>query len=340
MYGIGINIMRQIQDAFPLLQSPKHIFITTHHKPDGDAIGSMLALYHYLTKKGHKVSAVSPGEIPDFLEWIPGVATMLNYEFQPAESLEALKTADLIFCLDFNDFNRTKHLEQFLSEATQPKILIDHHLFPKPVWDYGMSIPEKSSTCEMVYDFINLCGDNALIDLDIAACLYTGVMTDTGSFKFPITTAAVHTMVADLKHRGLDHTRIHEEVYDSWSEDRMRFLGYVLIEKMEVFHKYNSALISLSRKDLNLFKTQNGDTEGLVNYPLSITGIKFATLVTERSDEIKLSFRSKGNFDVSAFAKQYFDGGGHFNASGGRSKTSFIETIAYFKKILSDIHPR
>ena len=332
--------MHQIQDVLPLLQSPKQIFITTHHKPDGDAIGSMLGLYHYLMKKGHTVTAVSPSEVPDFLSWMPGADAMFNYEFQPNEALKALNAADLIFCLDFNDFSRTKHLGQALTDATQPKILIDHHLFPKPVWNYGISIPEKSSTCEMVYDFINMAGDNSLIDLDIAACLYTGVMTDTGSFKFPITTASVHTMVADLKQRGLDHTHIHEEVYDSWSEDRMRFLGYVLIEKMEVFHKYNSALIALSRKDMNLFKTQNGDTEGLVNYPLSISGIKFATLITERSDEVKLSFRSKGSFDVSTFAREYFEGGGHFNASGGRTKTSFTETIAYFKKILSDIHPR
>ena len=334
------RIMQPIQDVLPLLSTPRKIFITTHHKPDGDAIGSMLGLAHYLTKKGHKVTPVSPGEIPDFLAWMPGVAGMLNYEEQPKESLEALTNADLVFCLDFNDFNRTKHLEQALAAATQPKVLIDHHLFPKPVWDYGISIPEKSSTCEMVYDFINLCGDNNLIDRDIATCLYTGVMTDTGSFKFPITSAAVHLMVADLMRHGLDHTHIHEEVYDSWSEGRMRFLGYVLIEKMEVFRKYNSALIALSRKDLNLFKAQNGDTEGLVNYPLSIAGIKFATLITERTDEVKLSFRSKGDFDVSSFAKNYFDGGGHFNASGGRTKTSFIETIAYFKKILSDIHPQ
>lgn len=331
--------MRPVQDAFPLLQTPKKIFITTHHKPDGDAIGSMLGLWHYLTKKGHKATAVSPGEIPDFLEWMPGVNTMLNYEEQPKEALEALAGADLIFCLDFNDYSRTKHLEQPLAASTQPRILLDHHLFPKPVWDYGMSIPEKSSTCELVYDFIRLCGDGALIDLEMAACLYTGLMTDTGSFKFPVTTASAHLMAADLKQRGLDHTRIHEEVYDSWSENRMRFLGYVLIEKMEVFHKYNSALITLSRKDQNLFKSQNGDTEGLVNYPLSISGISFATLITERNDEVKLSFRSKGDFDVSAFARQYFDGGGHFNASGGRTKTTFIETIAYFKKILSDIHP-
>ena len=332
--------MRPIQDVLPLLQAPKKIFITTHHKPDGDAIGSMLGLHLYLTKKGHHVTPVSPSEVPDFLMWMPGVNALLNYEAQQNESLEALKAADLIFCVDFNDYSRTKHLEEALANATQPKVLIDHHLFPKPVWDYGMSMPEKSSTAEMVYDFINICGDNAIIDLDMAACLYTGVMTDTGSFKFPITTASVHLMVADLKQRGLDHTRIHEEVYDSWSEGRMRFLGYVLIERMEVFRKYNSALIVLTRKDQNLFKTSNGDTEGLVNYPLSIAGIRFATLITERSDEVKLSFRSKGDFDVSAFARDYFDGGGHFNASGGRTKTSLTDTIAYFKKILSDIHPK
>ena len=229
--------MQPIQDVFPLLQSPKKVFITTHHKPDGDAIGSMLALYHYLTKKGHLVTPVSPSEIPDFLAWMPGTPFVLNYEERPTESVDALTKADLIFCLDFNDFSRTKHMEQALADATQPKILIDHHLFPKPVWDYGVSIPEKSSTCEMVYDFINLCGDNALIDLNMATCLYTGVMTDTGSFKFPITTASVHIMVADLLQRGLDHTRIHEEVYDSWSESRMRFLGYVQFSAHHAFEE-------------------------------------------------------------------------------------------------------
>jgi len=332
--------MRPIQDAFPLLQTPKKIFITTHHKPDGDAIGSMLGLRHYLVKKGHHVTAVSPSELPDFLMWIPGVETLYNYEAEPKMALKGLNECDLIFCVDFNDFSRTKHLTEQLAAAKQPKILIDHHLFPAPVWDYGMSIPEKSSTCEMVYDFINLNNDNDLIDLDIAACLYTGVMTDTGSFRFPITTASVHEMIANLKHKGLDHTRIHEEIYDSWSTSRMRFLGYVLMEKMEIFPKYSAGLIALSKKDMKLFDVRSGDTEGLVNYPLSIAGIRFATLITERGDEVKLSFRSKGDFDVSSFARQYFSGGGHFNASGGRTNSSFIETIAYFKKILSDIHPR
>ena len=332
--------MRAIQDAFPLLQTPKKIFITTHHKPDGDAIGSMLALCHYLVKKGHDAVAVSPGELPDFLMWMPGVSTMLNYESEPQEALRILAECDLIFCVDFNGFSRTKHLTDVLAAATQPKILIDHHLMPDPVWDYGMSIPERSSTAEMIYDFINLCGDNALIDNDIAQCIYTGVMTDTGSFRFPVTTASVHELVADLKHRGLEQSTIHEEVYDSWTLGRMRFMGYVLLDKMEIFPKYNAGLISLTRKDMNLFNIRSGDTEGLVNYPLSIKGVRFATLITERTDEVKMSFRSKGDFDVSSFARQYFSGGGHFNASGGRSKTSFIETVAYFKKILSDIHPR
>jgi phosphoesterase RecJ-like protein len=227
-----------------------------------------------------------------------------------------------------------------LEAATQPKILIDHHLFPKPVWNYGMSIPAKSSTCEMVYDFINICGDNALIDKEIAECIYTGVMTDTGSFRFPVVSADVHSMVADLLRKGLNHSKIHEEVNDTWTIKRMQFLGYVLLERMEIFPKQKSGLIWLSRDDLKLFDINTGDLEGLVNYPLSIADIKFATMITERSDEVKLSFRSKGSFDVNAFAREYFNGGGHANASGGTAKTSFKDTVAYFKQILSDIHPR
>lgn len=330
--------MRPIQDVLPLLQTPKKIFITTHHKPDGDAIGSMLGLYHYLVQKGHSVTPVTPGELPDFLLWMPGVKKLINFEEDPEAAKAALVNADLIFCVDFNDFSRTKHLEHFLAIATQPKILIDHHLLPKPVWDYGITIPEKSSTCELVYDVINIFNDGHLINTEISECLYTGVMTDTGSFRFPVTTSAVHEMIAVLKKKGLDHSIIHDKVYDTWTESRMRFLGYVLIERMEVFPQYHAALITLSRKDMNLFHIQSGDTEGLVNYPMSIANITFATLITERSDEVKLSFRSKGSFDVSSFARQYFEGGGHFNASGGRSKTNLTDTVLYFKKILSDIH--
>ncbi len=332
--------MLPVQEVFPVLNVPRKIFITTHHKPDGDAIGSILALFHYFTLKGHDVTAVTPSEVPDFLRWMPGCRQLVNYEDTPDTADKALAEADIIFCVDFNDPGRTKHMERQLLEAAQPKVLIDHHLFPKEVWDYGESMPGKSSTCEMIYDFIEMAGDGALISKDMATCLYVGIMTDTGSFKFPATTPSVHLVVADLLERGIDHTAIHENVYDAWSESRMRFLGYVLIEKMEVFRKYDSALIVLSRKDMNLFNVQNGDTEGLVNNPLSIKGIRFATLVTERGDEMKLSFRSKGDFDVSRFARLYFEGGGHFNASGGRSKSSLEDTVTYFKRILEENHPK
>lgn len=331
--------MQQIQNAFPLLHSPKKIFVTTHHKPDGDAIGSSLALFHYLKLKGHSVTVVAPSEVPDFLSWMPGVNTVINYEASPEIAEKALINSDIIFGLDFNDFSRTKHLTDALLAAKQSKILIDHHLNPAMQWDYGMSIPEKSSTCEMVYDFIKLCNDGDLIDIDIAECLYTGVITDTGSFRFPVTSAHVHEMVADLKKRGLDHSHIHEEVYDTGSLRRMQFLGYVLLEKMEIFPEQGAGLIAISRKDIKLFGINSGDMEGLVNYPLSIKGIDFATFITERADEVKLSFRSKGNFNVSAFARQYFNGGGHFNASGGRTDLNFIDTVTYFKQILSDIRP-
>ncbi|MBS1739066.1 MAG: DHH family phosphoesterase [Bacteroidetes bacterium] len=331
--------MKPIKEALSLLQSPRKIFITTHHKPDGDAIGSMLGLANYLTQKAHQVTAVAPSELPDFLCWMPGVSELLNYEAESKLCDRALAEAEIIFCVDFNDFSRTKHLTTQLENSTLPKILIDHHLLPKDVWDYGISQPEKSSTCEMVYDFINLSGDNEMIDTSIAACLYAGVLTDTGSFRFPCTTASTHLMCADLLSKGLNHSQIHEQIFDSWSQKRMQFLGYVLLEKMQLIPDYHAGLIALSREDVKAFGVTTGDTEGLVNYPLSIQGIRFSTLITERGDEVRMSFRSKGNFDVSSFAREYFNGGGHFNAAGGKSLLSFKETIARFNQILSDIHP-
>lgn len=337
---ISRETMRPIEEVFELLTEPKNIFITTHHKPDGDAIGSMLALYHYLKMKGHNVTPVSPGDLPEFLLWMPGVKNLLNYEAEPDLVKEALEKADYIFGLDFNHFSRTKHLEELLNKADQPKILIDHHLHPADVWQYGVSEPKKSSTCEMVYDFIQLAGDGGMISKDIAECIYTGSLTDTGSFRFPVTTAATHRMVADLIDKGLEHSVVHEHVYDSWTVKRMHFVGYVLLEKMEILPQYKAGIISLSKKDIKLFGINSGDMEGLVNYPLSIANIRFSTLITERGDEVKMSFRSKGDFDVSTFAREHFNGGGHFNASGGRTTESFTDTLTRFKKILSDIHPR
>lgn len=332
--------MHQIQDIFPLLTFPRKVWITTHYRPDGDAVGSVLALKQYLEGCGHEVTAVLPSAVPHFLEWLPGVDQLLNFEQDARKPLAALDEADVVFGLDFNHFSRTRYMEESIERAPGLKVLIDHHLYPGPGWDYGMSIPQKSSTAEMVYDFILLHGGQDQINPDIAACLYTGVMTDTGSFRFEVASASVHEMVADLKRRGLQHGRVHEAVYDSWSLNRMRFLGFVLLQKMEIFPQFHSGLITLSRQDMKSYSIQPGDLEGLVNYPLSIRGVQFSTLITEKGEEVRLSFRSKGTFNVNEFARRHFSGGGHFHAAGGRSDLPLAETERRFKEILSDIHPR
>ena len=323
-----------------MLAQPKNILVLAHYRPDGDAVGSVMGLTHYLRQGGHTVTPVVPSEVPPFLHWMPGAAEMLNYEATPHPVLRAIESADLIFCLDLNDLKRTQGMEEALRGAAAPRVLIDHHLFPKEEFQYGMSEPEKSSTCELVYDFIQLHGGGNTIDETIAACLYTGLMTDTGAFRFGNTTASVHRMVADLKDRGLHHTEVHEAVFDTWTPARMRFLGFVLSERMELFPKLNAGLIALSKADVYKFNLGTGDTEGLVNYPLSVQGIRFSTLITERAGEVRMSFRSKGDFDVNAFAREHFAGGGHFNASGGKSLLPFEETVQKFKTLLQQTYPR
>lgn len=332
--------MHPIEYIFPILAEPKKIFITTHQKPDADALGSSLGLYHYLIQKGHEVTVAIPNELPDFLHWMPAIETVLNYESEPKMCEQAIAACDLIFCLDFNHLSRIKGLEAPLRAATQPRVLIDHHLQPEAnVFFCGTSNPDKSSTCEMIFDFIRQCGDEDLINNDIAQCLYTGAMTDTGSFRFPATTGSVHEMIAFFKHRGLEHSIIHQHVYDSWSANRMRFIGYALYQKMDIASSGKYGIIALSSKDMEPFNLMSGDTEGLVNYPLSIEGVQVAVLITEKNGEIKMSFRSKGNIDVSTFARTHFNGGGHFNAAGGRSDLGFEATIEKLKSLIGNIIP-
>lgn len=327
--------MLSIDHIFPALESPKKIFITTHQKPDADAIGSSLGLYHYLKLKGHTPTVVVPNELPDFLDWMPGIDTVLNFESEPKPCIQILKECDLIFCLDFNHISRIKLLEPVIREATQAKILIDHHLQPEAeVFYAGTSIPEKSSTCEMIYDFIKQNGDLSLINDDIARCLYTGAMTDTGSFRFPATNANVHEMIAYFKTIGLNHSKIHEDVYDSWKENRMRFIGYAMYQKMEILERSSISLIAFTEEEMKPFNLLSGDTEGLVNMPLGINTVKVSVLATQKAGLIKLSFRSKGDVDVSTFARKHFNGGGHFNAAGGASELSMEETVAKLKSLL------
>ena len=228
-------------------------------------------------------------------------------------------------------------MEEKLSNALAQRILIDHHQEPQvDKFEYGESDTTKSSTCEMVYDFILASGHDDKLNTAVAECLYAGVMTDTGSFRFPATSANVHRMVANLKDKGLDHGPVHEALYDNFLENRFRFLGNVLLNRMEVFYEYNTALIAIPQADLIKYNIKTGDTEGLVNYPLGIQGIKLAAIIIDRGEERKSSFRSKGGFDVNTFARKYFNGGGHFNAAGGQSKQTLEEEVAIFIKAMKE----
>ena len=323
--------MKPIQEIFPLLQEPRKIVITTHQKPDPDAMGSSLGLYHFLIQLGHQVTVISPTNWATWLNWMSSADQVLDYELQREKCDLALDSADWLFCLDFNIFSRTKNLTPKLQQLKCTRILIDHHQQPDTVnFEYGVSNTAKSSTCEMVYDFIIESGNHNKINSKIAECLYAGVMADTGSFRFPAASAGVHRMVADLKENGLQHTKVHENIYDNFLENRLRFIGHVLLHRMEVYYEYNTALIAISKKDLQRYQIKTGDTEGLVNYPLSIQGIKLAALVIDRDEERKWSFRSKGDFDTNNFARKYFQGGGHYNASGGKSSDSLDKTIQQF----------
>lgn len=308
-----------------------------HQKPDGDAMGSSLGLYHFLTQLGHTVSVISPTNWASFLNWMPACNLVLDYEKNKERSANLVAAADWIFCLDFNTLSRTKNMEPLLLEAAAQRILIDHHQQPQTeVFAYGVSDTTKSSTAEMVYDFIIASGKDELIDTNVAECLYAGVMTDSGSFRFPSTTANVHKLVAFLKEKGLQHSKVHEAIYDNFSENRIRFVGNVLLNRMEVFYEYNTALIAIPQADLVKYDIKTGDTEGLVNYPLSIEGIKLAAIIIDRGEERKSSFRSKGNFDVNTFARKYFNGGGHFNAAGGFSTESLEANVELFIKAMKE----
>jgi phosphoesterase RecJ-like protein len=329
--------MKDINEIFPFLDKPKSIAITTHQKPDADAMGSSLGLYNFLKQFGHDVAVVSPTNWANWVNWMPGSKKVLDYELQRQKAEETLDKAEWLFCLDFNHFNRTRNLAPKLAALNCVKILIDHHEQPdEKKFHYGISDPSRSSTCELLYDFILSSGYQDKITTEVAECIYAGVVADTGSFRFPSVSANVHRLVADLKDKGLLHTPVHEALYDNFLENRLRFIGNVLLNRMEIFYEYNTALIAIPKSDLLKYNIKTGDTEGLVNYPMSIQGIKLVALVIDRDEERKWSFRSKGDFDCNAFARKYFEGGGHFNASGGRSSDSLTETVKKFKQVIKE----
>ncbi|RPD51393.1 DHH family phosphoesterase [Paracnuella aquatica] len=329
--------MQPIQDIFPLLSQPRRVVVTMHQKPDADAMGSVLGLQHFLVQMGHQVQVISPTNWARWLDWMPGVDAVLDYELHRAKSDEYMEAAEWIFCLDFNHLARTKGMAKKLAEVAAQKILIDHHEQPYMVqFAYGISSPGKSSTCEMVYDLIVESGHRDKINKPVSECLYAGIVSDTGSFRFSSTGASVHHMVAYLKEMGLEHAKVHESLFDNFLENRLRFLGHILTNRMEVDYLNNTALVYITRQDLYKYDIKTGDTEGIVNYPLSIQGIKLVGFVVDRDELRKWSFRSKGAFDCNTFARTYFNGGGHYNAAGGHDHESLEKTIQSFKKAISE----
>ncbi len=330
--------MDQIDQLQQLLAEPKKIVIVSHHNPDGDAVGSALALYHFLAQPWptgqHEVTVLMPNDYPPFIHWMPGDDRVMIYEQQRKPGREKVNQADLIFCLDFNQLKRINELGDFIAKVPALKVLIDHHLEPDDFADFMWWDPKACSTAELVYDFIRELDMAEKINKDVATCLYVGIMTDTGSFRFSSTTAKVHHMVADLIDRGVENTRAHEMIYDSFSESRLRLFGYCFNEKLQVFPEYHTALIAVTADELKRFNAGIGATEGLVNYGLGIQGMKLAALFTDRQNIIKVSLRSKGEFPANEICSKYFDGGGHRNAAGGSSQLTLEETVKKFIDIL------
>jgi bifunctional oligoribonuclease and PAP phosphatase NrnA len=319
-----------------IISNAASIVITSHHNPDGDAIGSGLALYHFLIRSGKKPKMILPNAFPENLAWLEGSNRIMIFEKQATKAAKAIESADLIFCLDYNAFNRTNFFEKNLKESRAYKVMIDHHPQPSDEFDHLISRIEVSSTAELVYEVIEAMGHKSLIDKTIAECLFVGIMTDTGSFSFSCNYPSTFRIVADLIETGLNAEQVHQLIYDTFSEQRLRLLGYCLSEKLVVLKDYSTAYISLARHELDQYNFRPGDTEGIVNYALSIKNIVFAVLFTEKEDAVRISFRSKGDFSVNDFARTHFDGGGHKNAAGADSYKSLDETITQFVEILQN----
>ena len=317
-----------------LLKKKKDIVITTHLNPDGDAIGSSLGLYNFLVLKKHKVTVIPPNDCPDFLKWMEGNKEILPYDTNVKKCDKLIAAADIIFCLDYNSLSRIDQMEESVKEAKGFKVLIDHHLQPQSFPDISFSDTKACSTCQLVFEVIEGMGEKDLINQAIANCLYTGIMTDTGSFRFDSTTAQTHRIIAELIDADAEKTMVHEQVYDTHSENRMKLLGHCLAHKLTVLHDFKTAFISLSAEELERFHHKKNDTENFVNFTLSISDVKFAAFFMEREEIVKISFRSKGAFDVNTFARENFSGGGHFNAAGAHSELSLDETILKFVELL------
>ncbi|WP_034059673.1 DHH family phosphoesterase [Lacinutrix jangbogonensis] len=326
---------QDIMEIKALLAAPKKIAIIPHKNPDGDAIGSTLGLLLYLLQLNHEAKIIAPNDFPDFLKWLPSVETIAIHETEKETTEAFISAADIIFTLDFNAFHRTGNMTSVLTNSKGVKIMIDHHQQPDDYAKFMFSDVSMSSTCEMVYHFLDKLDALDKLNAEIATCLYVGIMTDTGSFRFRSTTSTTHKIIASLMDKGADNTQIHNNVYDTNSYNRMQLLGCAL-SNLKVLPEHKAAYITLSQKELRDLDYKKGDTEGFVNYALSLDKTVLAAIFIEDKKQgiIKISLRSKGDFSVNELSRTHFEGGGHTNAAGGKSDTSLESTVEKFISIL------
>lgn len=327
----------QTQKLKNQLSRPKNIVVIPHKNPDGDAMGSTLALQQFLSNQGHNSIVIAPNSYPHFLKWLPGNEDVIIYENNQESADKKIEEADFIFTLDFNTLERSGSMTHILQNTQSTFVMIDHHQQPGDYADFMYSVATASSTCELVYDFFDKLEQIDQITPEIATCLYTGIMTDTGSFRFSSTSGHTHRVIANLIEKGANNAVIHQNIFDTNSLNQLNLLG-VALKNLKVIEKKHTAYITLTQKELDDHKFKKGDTEGFVNYGLSVKGVIFAAIFIENKDEgiIKISLRSKGDFDVNKVARTHFDGGGHINAAGGKSDKSMTATTRYFEDSLND----
>ncbi len=320
-----------------MLSKAQSVAILTHMSPDGDALGSSLAMCHYLRTLGKEpVAVISPNRFPEFLNWLPGTEDILIYENSEQECNTIIASADLIICLDFNEEKRIGKVENALTGSPAKKLMIDHHLNPAAFPDLVISYPDSPSTAELVFRLICSMGDFNKISLPIAECIYTGMMTDTGNFSFNSNHIDTYNIIAELVGIGVDKDRIYNLVFNTYSADRMRLMGYCLYKKMKIYPEQHTALITLDRHELFRFNFTSGDAEGLVNLPLQIKDVYYSVFMREDKEKIKISFRSQGDRPVNEYASHYFNGGGHKNAAGGDNYETIEKAVKLFESTFKD----
>lgn len=338
MFDLRIN-KDFITQAKQLISAAENILIVPHMGPDGDAMGSSLALYELMKLKGKNPLVLAPNNYPDGLSFLPNNSEVLIFMKNKNKANEFLQKTDLIFILDHNTLKRSGELGLMIESSEAKKIMIDHHPFPENIADISFSDTNMSSTCEYVYEFIVALGDYDLINKNISECLYTGIITDTGGLSYNSSNAETYNIVANLLRKGLDKELIHTNIFDKFSPERMKLLGYCLDGGLEIIDKYKTSIIRLRKEDLDKFNYKDGDTEGFVNRPLSIDGMLVSVIFMEKEEGIvKISFRSKGDVPINSIAEKYFSGGGHKNAAGGKILGSIDSAIADFKKVLPDFY--